>query len=206
MKRILAGAGFLALAAIVAGALASFSPSPSPDPQPPTASESLAELFPVQVNPGPCTPRVATGQLDFKGTPITVSCSSCHSTREPNREIRAAEQLNEFHRGLHFAHGSLSCLSCHHSDDYDSLRLADGSSIGYAEATRLCTQCHNRQGRDFERGLHGGMTGFWDRTRGPRQRHSCLDCHDAHQPAFPEMAPVFPPRDRFAPAAHDPHP
>jgi hypothetical protein len=202
MNKTLLITGVVAAAAIAAS-IATFAISgsrPSPNSPPPPAVQ--AELFPTHENAGPQTPRVATGTFDPRGNPVSVSCSSCHSTREPNREIRAAEQLAEFHQGLRFAHGGLSCLSCHNADNYETLRLADGAAVEYSNARMLCTQCHTRQGQDFERGLHGGMKGFWDLTRGPRQRNSCLDCHDAHHPAFPEVLPVFPPRDRFQPVEH----
>jgi hypothetical protein len=191
-----------AIATIATFALSEKGPKPN---NPPHLPEKNITLFPTLENPGPQTPRVATGAVDFRGTPVTVSCSSCHSTREPNRDLKAAEQLTAFHQGLRFAHGSLSCLSCHNADDYDTLRLADGSPVDYQNTRTLCTQCHTRQGSDFERGLHGGMKGHWDLTRGPRQRNSCLDCHDPHHPSFPEMLPVFAPRDRFAPVEHHPH-
>jgi nitrate reductase cytochrome c-type subunit len=191
-------------AAVVALANLSLSERPTGSPQH-TAGEQ-PRLFPTFENPGPEVPTVFTGALDLRGDPVSVSCSTCHSIREPNRQMKAAEQLAEFHRGLQYAHGGLSCLSCHNEENYDTLRLADGTPVDYANARMLCTQCHTRQGRDFERGLHGGMKGHWDLSRGPRQRNSCLDCHDPHKPAFPEMIPVFPPRDRFQPAEHHSHP
>lgn len=103
-----------------------------------------------------------------------------------------------FHQGLHFAHGGLSCLSCHHAEDYDSLRLADGRRLPFAQAQMLCAQCHGPQTRDYLHGSHGGMTGMWDRRGGERHRLTCTDCHDPHAPAYPAWAPVFAPRDEGA--------
>jgi hypothetical protein len=102
----------------------------------------------------------------------------------------------EFHQDLHYAHGGLSCLSCHDAGNYDSLRRADGRLIAFPQAAQqLCTQCHGTQARDYERGAHGGMRGYWDLSRGERTRNSCIDCHDPHAPGYPAVSPVFPPQD-----------
>jgi hypothetical protein len=135
--------------------------------------------------------------VDAAGRAITASCTTCHATRTPNRDNRVAEDLDEFHGGLIFAHASITCLACHDSTNYDRLRLADGSGLPYAEVMTLCAQCHGTQARDYEHGAHGGMTGYWDLTRGPRHRNNCVDCHDPHAPAFPRMMPTFKPIDRF---------
>jgi hypothetical protein len=156
------------------------------------------DLYPVTVLQPSGPPRVPTGLTDIRGEPVYATCVSCHATATPNFETRHGDQLVEFHQGLHFQHGDLSCLSCHNPADYDTLRLADGSALEYADSMVLCAQCHGRQARDFERGLHGGMTGYWDLTRGPRTRHHCVHCHDPHAPKFPLVQPVFPPRDRVA--------
>lgn len=127
-----------------------------------------------------------------------VACSTCHSMDEQGKDlVRVTEDLEEFHVGMQFAHGSLACQSCHHPDDRDQLRLASGDSIPFAQVMDLCGQCHGPQTRDYHKGSHGGMKGYWDQSRGPRERNSCLHCHDAHVPKFQPVMPVFPPRDRF---------
>jgi hypothetical protein len=166
------------------------------------------ERFPITVNRPAGSPRVATGEVDTLGRQVTVSCVSCHANLPVQPEVRAGEELTEFHQGLKFDHGKLTCLSCHHQEDYNHLRLADGRMVDYPDVQTLCTQCHASQARDYEHGAHGGMLGYWDLTRGPRQRKGCLDCHDPHVPAFPRMFPEFKPRDRFLDdrhmeAAHD---
>ena len=144
-------------------------------------------------------PGVATGSVDHQGREVRVACMTCHATRDANRDLGSGGSTpGEFHQGLVYAHGGQSCLSCHHADDYDSLRLADGRGLAFAEAQRLCAQCHGPQTRDYLNGSHGGMTGYWDRSRGPRARNTCTDCHDPHAPAYPAWTPVFPPRDAAA--------
>jgi hypothetical protein len=161
--------------------------------------------FPVIVNRPDGPPRVDTGILDGLGRPVTVSCASCHANMEPNFTTRSSAQLEEFHLGLHFDHGNMTCLTCHNANNYNALRLADGTEIAYANVQSMCAQCHAPQARDFDRGAHGGMTGYWDRSRGPQVRKNCIDCHDPHAPAFPHMIPTFKPIDRFLDPPHDGH-
>lgn len=162
-----------------------------------------SEVHPVVVNRPDGPPRVVTGILDDLGRPVTVSCASCHANMEPNFTTRSGEQLEEFHLGLHFDHGNMTCLTCHNANNYNALRLADGSEIAYQNVQSMCAQCHAPQHRDFLRGAHGGMSGYWDRSRGPQHRKNCIDCHDPHAPAFPHMIPTFKPYDRFLTPPHD---
>jgi hypothetical protein len=182
--------------------------SPEGDPAgssvPPVAAAAPLGFFEVLVEPAIEAPSVDTGEVDWRGDPISVSCATCHATRAANLDNRGADDLDEFHQGLTYAHGSLSCVSCHNRGDYDTLALADGTSIPYAETITLCAQCHGPQFRDYQHGSHGGMSGYWDRTRGPRVRNHCLACHDAHAPAYPSMFPVAPPNDRFLESARSP--
>ncbi len=153
--------------------------------------------WPVHINKPNGPPRVQTDVVGMDGRTITVSCSSCHSTREPNRQLRDGSNLKEFHQNLTTVHGDLTCLSCHNQDDYDTLRLADNQKVEYSEVMRLCAQCHGPQYRDYQNGSHGGMTGYWDQEKGPRYRNNCVDCHDPHAPAYTGMHPAPGPNDRF---------
>lgn len=132
------------------------------------------------------------------GVPSMVSCSTCHATRKPDTTQSSGAALDEFHQGLRYQHGGLSCLSCHNAGNYDTLRRADGTALEYPQAIQLCAQCHGPQYRDYLNGSHGGMTGHWDLRSGPRLRNTCTDCHDAHAPAYPQVQPVFAPQDRGA--------
>ena len=143
----------------------------------------------------PETPTVLTDALTHDGRPAEAACSTCHTTRSSEINNRGSEDLDAFHQDLVVAHGELSCLSCHNDDNYDTLKLADGRSVPFAQTMQLCAQCHGPQYRDYRNGSHGGMTGYWDLTRGPRVRNACTVCHDAHAPAYPELMPVFPPKD-----------
>ncbi|MGZ8939846.1 MAG: hypothetical protein ACXW32_11600 [Limisphaerales bacterium] len=155
-------------------------------------------LHPVIIKRPLGPPKVATGLTNFHAQAVTVSCSACHSTTEPNMETRASSDLDQFHQGLNYAHGNLTCLSCHNAKNYETLRLADSREIEFSDSMTLCSQCHGPQKRDYDMGLHGGMLGYWDLKKGGRTRNTCINCHDPHAPAFPLVMPVFPPRDRIS--------
>ncbi|MGI9457565.1 MAG: cytochrome c3 family protein [Aeoliella sp.] len=146
-------------------------------------------------------PVIELKEPDPQGRIGVIACSTCHSVREPNPANRAPADLDQFHLSMEFAHGKLTCLSCHNPQDYDTLRLADETTVEYPEVMTLCAQCHGPQATAYEHGAHGGMSGYWDLSRGPRTRNNCIDCHDPHQPKFPSMVPTFKPRDRFLDAA-----
>ncbi len=156
------------------------------------------QRHPVTIKLGPDCPRVLTGANDARGVPVTVACSTCHATTKPVVETHSPAELDQFHQGLKYQHGNLTCLSCHNSTNYDTLRLADGRSVEFRDVMTLCSQCHGPQRRDYDHGSHGGMNGFWDLTKGPRVRNNCVNCHDAHSPKLPQVLPVLPPRDRLS--------
>ncbi len=141
-------------------------------------------------------PMVDSGKKDHKGNPVMIRCNNCHDTKEPNTLTADTSELKDFHQHMSFRHNSLKCVSCHNPGDYESLRLADGSTVSFSNVMLLCAQCHGPQYRDYNNGSHGGMNGFWDLSRGPRTRNNCVDCHDAHAPAYPKVMPVFPPKTR----------
>lgn len=156
---------------------------------------------PAAGSPHPVTIRIPDGEVmvdsgrrDAKNQPILVACATCHDTRAAQTDVNDAALLDEFHRGLQYAHGQMSCLNCHNAADYDTLKLANGRAVPFQDSMNLCAQCHGPQFRDYQNGSHGGMTGHWDLTRGGRTRNTCIDCHDPHHPAYPLVMPVFPPK------------
>ena len=163
----------------------------------PTKQLSSEKKHPVVVSKPLAGPRVDTGLKDSHGNSVTVACATCHTTRVSNHDNKLPVDLNEFHGGMAFLHGAVSCLSCHNPSDYDSLKLADGTRLEFSDVMTLCSQCHGTQRRDYDHGAHGGMNGYWDLSRGPRTRNNCVDCHDPHLPKFPHMQPTFKPHDRF---------
>ena len=141
-------------------------------------------------------PSVDTGLVDYHGASAKVACMTCHTSKTPNPEAGAGGAIpKDFHQGLTYTHGGQTCLSCHNAGDYDTLRLADGRKLAFADAQMLCAQCHGQQTRDYRNGAHGGMNGYWDKSKGERTRNTCTDCHDPHAPAYPNWMPVFAPID-----------
>jgi hypothetical protein len=174
-----------------------------PDPAPAeSASLPHALQFPVHTRPVPGVPHILVGA---GGAATKLACATCHSMKRPDPTQRGGAGLRKFHQGLKVAHGNLTCLSCHHPDDYNTLRLADGRHVPFERVMELCAQCHGPQARDYAHGAHGGMSGYWDRTRGTQVRNQCTHCHAPHAPAYPSMQPTFKPRDRFLPVRSESH-
>lgn len=166
----------------------------------PVVFEPKGELHEVVILTPPGIGTLRTGLEDLHGNPVGVACSTCHADRAALVDkpmIEHAADLKEFHTELKFEHGTLTCSSCHHPDDRDQLRLSNGTEVAFADVMNLCAQCHGTQYRSYENGAHGGMTGYWDLSRGPRVRNNCVACHNPHAPAFPQLQPAPPPRDRF---------
>lgn len=149
-------------------------------------------------------PRITLVGTDPQGRTGSVACSTCHSVRRPNTQNVSAATLDEFHQGMAFNHGKITCYACHNPGDADTLRLADGRPVAYQDVMTLCSQCHGPQATAFAHGAHGGMNGHWDLSRGPQTKNNCIDCHDPHAPSYPKMVVGFKPRDRFnEPAANE---
>ena len=148
-----------------------------------------------------------TGVRDQQSDRVSVRCNTCHELlTKPPQLPQTVAGLGGPHRGLKFEHGELRCAACHDDTTVHNLRLADGRSLALTDAMALCSQCHGPQARDYRHGAHGGMRGYWDLSRGPRQRNTCVSCHDPHQPRYPTYMPLPPPRDRFAARAQSPQP
>lgn len=161
----------------------------------PAVSES--PRFPTTYHVSRDVGTLDTGMRDVNGRHIGATCNTCHEQHAEAPFAEREDQLKEFHTGLRFAHGDQTCSTCHVQEARDKLRLADGRHLDFAEVMTLCAQCHGPQARDYRNGSHGGMNGYWDLTRGPRTRNGCTDCHNPHMPAYPQVMPVFPPKDRF---------
>ncbi len=169
-----------------------------------TSQDNSSQPFETTIRKPSGPPRVELTDADPQGRTGSIACSTCHTVRPPNRDNKVTADLNEFHQGMPFDHGKITCYACHNTENMDTLHLADGTSVEYENVMTLCSQCHGPQARDFAHGGHGGMNGFWDLTRGPRTRNNCVDCHDPHQPQFPSMQPTFKPKDRFLEPSHGP--
>ena len=127
-------------------------------------------------------------------------CTDCHADMEVNSERR---QLEEMHDDIQLNHGPRDrwCFDCHNPEDRDSLRLANGTLIGFDESYRLCGQCHGTIFRDWREGIHGRREGYWN---GAKSYQLCAHCHNPHAPKFQAIEPLPPPvRPQFLSAAAD---
>lgn len=161
------------------------------------ASAHSNEAHPVIIRKPSGPPRIELAGHDPQGRTASVACSTCHSVRQANLENKTAATLDEFHQGMTFNHGNITCYACHNPNQSDALRLADGSSVAYENVMTLCSQCHGKQAESFAHGAHGGMNGHWDLSRGSQMKNNCIDCHDPHVPKYPKMIVGFKPKDRF---------
>lgn len=122
-------------------------------------------------------------------------CMECHQHVTPRRGVFA--ELKQPHRTMTFEHMRTVrlCSHCHPAKAYDELRLLDGTRISFDESYRVCGQCHAEKFRDWNLNIHGKQIGSW---RSDKVRTSCVVCHPAHDPRFPQMkADAPPPRPAF---------
>lgn len=206
-KILTRGGAAVVLIGLAGGLFLFESGAAAPSPAPAASADPTGTPYPVRLVQPDGVGEVDSGLRDIHGRPIGVGCATCHAEHVQPPFVSRPEELREVHKDMPWAHGEQPCFSCHVQEDRSLLHLADGERVGFEDAMRLCAQCHGPQARDYARGAHGGMLGYWDLSRGPRVRNTCLGCHDAHQPAYPQVKPVFAPRDRFLgvePEAHGP--
>lgn len=151
--------------------------------------------YPETVHSPSALGRLDTRSTNASGETVGIACATCHAPGVGPALAEGDGPPEHFHDAVRLEHGGLACASCH-DQDRTRLRLADGTTLEFGDAIRLCAQCHGPQYRDYQHGAHGGMSGYWDLSSGPRERNHCLDCHAAHDPAYPSFLPVSPPKDR----------
>ena len=114
-------------------------------------------------------------------------CSSCHTAKE----VRGKNAFELTHGNVVINHGqegsALSCIDCHHPEDFDSLEDKKGRKIDFDHSYQLCGQCHFRQKRDWLGGAHGKRVSYW---AGDRVIYNCTTCHDPHAPKFAKRFPA----------------
>ena len=96
--------------------------------------------------------------------------------------------------------GNLWCLNCHDEEDRDKLKGIDGELLTFNQSPLLCGGCHGPKLRDWDAGIHGKTTGYWDPTQGDVEAtviQLCVECHPAHDPAFPAIQPMAGPVTRI---------
>lgn len=117
-------------------------------------------------------------------------CSDCHDPEIPTNTRRRT--LKAAHQEIELKHDAEHrwCLDCHSAVDHDKLHLASGELVDFTESYKLCGQCHGDKYRDWRAGVHGRRSGSWD---GHKTYLLCVNCHNAHSPAFQPLKPKPPP-------------
>lgn len=133
-------------------------------------------------------------------------CRECHDRALARIKAAIPVKLRGTHREIKRAHApksTLSCLACHaDSEGMNSLRLADGTVVGFDHSYRVCAQCHFQQARAWAGGGHGKRLGGW---APPRVVENCAACHNPHDPLRPASAPRWPALVPNAPAKRTGH-
>ena len=113
-------------------------------------------------------------------------CSECHDPEIPTNTRR--RELAPAHQDIKLKHDQEHrwCLDCHSATDRDKLHLASGELVDFTESYKLCGQCHGDKYRDWRAGVHGRRSGMWD---GHKTYLLCVNCHNAHAPAFQPLVP-----------------
>jgi hypothetical protein len=157
------------------------------------SAEEAGSAEPVALASVATTPPVVE-EIEVPPPPFSEGvfpCSDCHDPTIP---------VNSRKRTLAIAHQEIVlrhdeehrwCLDCHAAGDRDKLHLASGELLDFGESYKLCGQCHGDKYRDWKAGVHGRRSGDWD---GHKTYLLCVNCHNAHAPAFQPLVPKPPPR------------
>ncbi len=129
-------------------------------------------------------------------------CSDCHGEEQPpNAKIRV---LEEDHEDINLVHGEgrFWCLTCHLTENRDTLRSLKDQPISFNDAYLLCGQCHFQKQKDFFAGGHGKRKDHW---QGEKVLFNCTECHNPHVPQIKDRKPVAVPKIRPGIEQSNPH-
>lgn len=116
-------------------------------------------------------------------------CSECHS-----KSISELKMTNlkgqKAHSDINLKHASLkelNCNSCHPTQNLDNLKSNLDAPVDFNQSYKVCAQCHSTQYKDWLGGAHGKRVKGWVN---PRISHTCVDCHNPHNPKFEVRYPA----------------
>ncbi len=116
------------------------------------------------------------------------TCNECHRVfgTEGSKKNRIAEHVD-----LKLNHGSNdNCMNCHHKENRNAYVTNDGHEIPSNRPEILCSKCHGMVYRDWMVGAHGRIAVSWNSNRKGWHLLVCTECHNPHDPGFPQLVPM----------------
>lgn len=128
---------------------------------------------------------------------LPATCGRCHSSDgvAPKHDIRIAEPVEKFSRGVHgkaLAEGNSSaatCSSCHESHNLRPTSDPE-SPVNRLNISTTCGTCHGDVQAEYDASIHGTAL-----TAGVAESPSCTTCHGEHA--------ILSPQDDASPTAAD---
>ena len=117
----------------------------------------------------------------------SYACNECHN--KPVEQLHKEGLGKKAHWDITINHAdtkTMSCLSCHNSQDMNNLKSITGDPIDFNKSYKLCSQCHNSQVKDWVGGAHGKNISGWKSTRVSKL---CVECHNPHAPQIAKRWP-----------------
>lgn len=117
----------------------------------------------------------------------SYACNECHN--KPVSQLVKDGLGKKAHWDITIKHAdtkTMSCLSCHNSDNMNKLQSITGDPIDFNFSYKLCSQCHHNEVKDWVGGAHGKNISGWKSTRVSKL---CVECHNPHQPQIAERWP-----------------
>lgn len=155
------------------------------------AVESDESGLPPSLKPPPFATDPRIEVLEENGT---YPCTDCHDNKDQKANPKIRELVDE-HDTFQLEHGDgqFWCLTCHNTEDRNSLVGMKGQKVSFDESYKLCAQCHAPRAKDFYFGGHGKRVGNWN---GDKKLKACVECHNPHSPAIKPRMPVAVPKLR----------
>lgn len=118
----------------------------------------------------------------------SFECTSCHT--EDLDQLQSPDgKRAHWDVSIHHANTDvMTCLTCHNSDNMNSLKSITGQPVDFNLSYKVCMQCHTTQFEDWKGGAHGKKLGGWST---PRVSNSCVNCHNPHSPSHEKKWPAW---------------
>lgn len=118
---------------------------------------------------------------------VSFPCSNCHTVNLDQLKSKTAKKAHWDIELIHAPEGVMNCITCHQSNNLETLVSLSGQEVSFNNSQNLCAQCHSTQFNDWKGGAHGKAIGGWV---DPRVSYSCVNCHDPHKTAFEPRWPA----------------